>query len=361
MRILLTTDVIGGVWRYTVTLVHKLTERGHECAVAVIGSPTPELLAELPESVATFHNALRLESMDPELEDIPIGTRWLEAVAAEWRPDVIHMNQLTYATGTFPAPVLVVAHSDVLSWYVEVKNREAPAEWGAYAAAVREGMAAADLVVAPTAYQSGRLARHYGRTAVKVIHNGIEPPPAKDRPPASERSLLLVAGRAWDDAKGIALLDRALRELGSDAPSVHLVGPLLGPGGEELEADELVTHGEVTGSTMGRFYDNTRLYIGPSLYEPFGLSPLEAAGRGCCLLLSGIGSFRELWTDAAAFFEPLHPDVLANRIRAVLRDPTRLDELADRARDRALERYTADRMTDLYERVYLELQPARTR
>lgn len=359
MRILLTTDVVGGVWRYTVTLVRELTGRGHECAVAVLGDPTAERLAELPEGVATYVRDYRLEWMPDGLEDGLEATEWLVELAKAWRPDVVHLNQISYAVGSYPAPVMVVAHSDVLSWFAEVRGEPAPDEWSAYREAIREGISAADVVVAPTAYQSGLLARHYGRSAVRVIHNGIRPrAPEPPAPPPSERRLVLVAGRAWDEAKGIALLDRAVGEMGDDAPAVHLVGPLSGPDGERIEVEHLVSHGEVDAATMDRFYGNTRLYVGPSLYEPFGLSPLEAAAHGCGLLLSGIGSFRELWTGAAEFFDPITPHVLANRIRSMVDEPERLDDCAAAARERALDRYTAGRMADRYETVYEMLSDA---
>lgn len=359
MRILFSTDVVGGVWRYTVTLVRALSRRGHSCAVAALGSPDEERLRELPDGVETFSRGLRLEWMPGGVEDVEAGTEWLVELARDWHPDVVHLNQFGYAVGDFPAPVMVVAHSDVLSWFEEVRGEPAPEEWSAYRSAVRAGIMAADVVVAPTAYQSGWLARQYGRSAVRVIHNGTElPPETPDLPPASARSLVLVAGRAWDEAKGIALLDRAVGQLGEGAPAVHLVGPLRGPGGAAREVEHLVTHGEVAPATMSRFYRNTRLYVGPSLYEPFGLSPLEAAGHGCGLLLSGIGSFRELWTGAAEFFDPLTPTILAHRLSAALEDPTGLDDCAARALARARARYTAARMADQYESLYEKLTAA---
>ncbi len=359
MRILLTTDVVGGVWNYTVTLVRELTDRGHRCAVAVIGDPEASRLAELPHGVEAFSRDARLEWMPDGLADVEPTTRWLEGLAAEWRPDIVHLNQFTYAPGDFPAPVIVVAHSDIFSWFAEVEDRTAPEEWAPYREAVRRGIDAADVVVAPTAYQSGLLARHYGRSAVRVIHNGTRPPVLDESaPPPSSRSMILVAGRAWDEAKGVALLESALEELGDDAPAVHLVGPLEGPAGERADVEHLVTHGEVDAATMDRFYASTRLYVAPSLYEPFGLSPLEAAGHGCALLLTGIGSFRELWTGTAELFDPPTPHVLANQLRSVLEDPAALDEQAARAMERARTRFTAERMADRYEALYVEVTGA---
>lgn len=356
MRILLTTDVVGGVWGYTLTLVRELVGRGHSCAVAVIGDPSEDRLHSLPDGVEVFQRDFRLEWLPGGLEDVEPATAWLVETAAEWGADVVHLNQFAYGTGDFSAPVLVVAHSDVLSWLEEVRGVQDPEEWAQYRAAIRRGLLGADGIVAPTSYQAERVTRHYGASPVRVIHNGIRPPALDPEiPPASGRPLVLVAGRGWDAAKGIEILDRALEAMGDAAPSVHMVGPLGGPAGERLEVSRLVIHGEVDPATMERFYGNTRLYVSPSIYEPFGLCPLEAAGHGCGLLLSGIGSFRELWTGAADFFEPLRPDVLAQSLAAALADPDRLDERAGQAVKRARERYSAERMTDQYESLYREL------
>lgn len=358
MRVLITADVVGGVWRYTVALARELTLRGHSVAVAVVGDPGAQRLRELPPEVETFQRELRLEWMPGGLDDVAAATAWLAELAGDWRADVVHLNQLAYSADAFPVPVVVVAHSDVLSWFEAVRRKPAPGRWADYQRVVGQSLATASMAVAPTAYQACRIQRHYGRAGVRVIHNGIEMPDTAELTPASARPLVLVAGRAWDQAKGVALLDRAVGELGADAPSVHLVGPLRGPAGERLELEHVVAQGEVDGATMDRFYCYTRLYVGPSLYEPFGLTPLEAAAHGCGLLLSGIGSFRELWADAAAFFEPLTATALAESLRSVLAQPELLEERAARSLALARQRYTAARMADDYEALYQELRGA---
>jgi glycogen synthase len=359
MRIFLTTDLIGGVWRYTVTLVEELTARGHTCAVAVLGAPSEEQVKELPAGVEVMSRDLRLEWMPDATADLETGTAWVSGAARQWGAELVHLNHFAYALGVFEVPVVVVAHNDLRSWFADVRGIEAPAGWDDYTELVRAGLRAADAVVAPTAYQSGRLAQHYGRTAARVIHNGIHLPAERpEATPASRRPLVLVAARAWDEAKGIALLDEALELLGEDGPSVHLVGPTEGPAGAQVRVRNLVPHGEVPGDAMARFYHNAGVYIAPSLYEPFGLTPLEAAGHGCALLLSGIGSFRELWYGAATFFEPRSAPDLALRLTNLLEDGPALDAQAQEGRARALAAYGAERMADRYEALYHELTGA---
>lgn len=63
MKILLTTDTVGGVWDHTVTLARELDAAGHEVLVAVIGEPRDERLAALPAGVQVVWRAYRLEWM----------------------------------------------------------------------------------------------------------------------------------------------------------------------------------------------------------------------------------------------------------------------------------------------------------
>lgn len=356
MRILITTDVEGGVWNFTLSLVRELRRLGDECLIAIIGSPTAAQLREVPRNVAWQSRDLRLEWMNDAGRDVMAAGEWIRRLADDWAPDVIHLNQFAYAGQDLPAPTVVVAHSDVRSWFGEVRDRDAPAEWDRYGEWVQSGLTRADVVVAPTAYQSGLLARHYGRPADVVIPNGIPPLLHLERlAPTSARPLLLTAGRAWDEAKGVAVLDRALELLGEDAPLAQLAGPLTGPDDATYEPRALLGLGSVTPATLLRLYARTGIYVATSYYEPFGLSPLEAANSGCALVLSDIGSFRDLWSGCAEFYEAGNAAALAATIRDLLDDPERMDRLGADAHERAVTRFTAARMGARYADLYLSL------
>src|SRR5690606_11337930 len=83
-----------------------------------------------------------------------------------------------------------------------------------------------------------------------------------------------------------------------------------------------------------------------------GLSPLEAALRGCALVLSDIGSFRELWEGCAEFFRKGSATSLAEVLAELLAGPTKIPARAQQARQRALDRYTADRFAADYMSLY---------
>jgi glycogen(starch) synthase len=359
MRILLTTDTVGGVWDHTAVLARELDAAGHEVVVAAVGEPGDTARAALSAGVQTVSRPYRLEWMQGSGADVDAAAAWLRHLAVAWKADVVHLNQMAYATAGFPMPVVTAVHSDVLSWFREVEGRDAPpAEWADYARRVRAGLHASDAVVAPSAYQARLTERHYGRTVDRVVHNGI-PLPA-DAPPAREGApLVLTVGRAWDAAKGVRVLDGALETMGDAAPEAHVLGETVAPHGEKARPTRCQAHGQLTRSEVDGWMRRASVYVGASLYEPFGLAPLEAAAAGCALVLSDIGSFRELWDGCALFFPRGDSAALARALARLAGDPAERARLADAARRRALRRYASSTMATGYSALYVELIESR--
>lgn len=349
MRIFLTTDAVGGVWDYTATLAGELRAGGHDVLLAILGRPDPTRLAGLPEGVERAARAFRLEWMLDAAADVEAAGEWLSELSRDWGAEVAHLNQFAYAVHDFGAPKVVVAHSEVFSWFRETL-REAPGpEWTQYAEWVSEGLAAADLVIAPSAYQAALTARNFGRAVDRVIHNGA-PRPAP--PPHARARHALTAGRAWDAAKGVDLVDAAAALLGESGPPIHLFGEERGADGQHLPLHHLIRHGRVSHRELNLRMRRAALYVGASRYEPFGLAPLEAALQGCALVLSDIGSFRELWDGCAAFFPRGDAEALAATIAALDTSPALRAALARAAYDRAVAAYGAERFAAEYVNSY---------
>jgi glycogen synthase len=356
MKILITTDTVGGVWDHTVTLARQLDAAGHEVLMAVIGQPRDERLARIPPGVQVVSRPYKLEWMQDCAEDVRAAGEWLSGLAALWGADVAHINQLAYAAAGFPCPVLTAVHSDVLSWWTHIHGCDAPDGWMEYARWVGQGLGASDAVVTPTEYQAGLLWRYHGVRPTRVIHNGIEIPPEPVEPRAD--ALVLSVGRLWDRGKGVDVLDEAVGLLAEEFPAfppVHVLGETVAPHGEAFQAKYLVTHGRVERAEVDGWMRRACLYVAPSRYEPFGLAPLEAALHGCALVLSDIGTFRELWHGCAEFFPSGDAAALADALGRLADDPARREALASAARKRALRRYTAPRMAEEYLALYRQL------
>lgn len=354
MNILMTADPIGGVWTYALELARALVPFDIRVALATMGAP---LRGEQRTAAAaipglTLHEGdHRLEWMDDPWDDVDRAGEWLLALARETGADLIHLNGYAHAALPWPAPVIVVAHSCVCSWWRAVHNEDAPSTYDAYRRRVTDGLRAADAVVAPTFAMRGALAACYDFDArrVQVISNGCDD--SRSSTPISKEAFVLGVGRLWDDAKNLRLLATAAPRLPWPVRVAGDAAPPPGAGGDEFSPANVALLGRLAPDEVRAVMRRASIYALPARYEPFGLSALEAARAGCALLLGDIPSLREVWGNAATFVDVDDVDALTSAIVALASNDRRRREMAQRARRRAA-RYTASAMAERYVASY---------
>jgi glycosyltransferase involved in cell wall biosynthesis len=99
-------------------------------------------------------------------------------------------------------------------------------------------------------------------------------------------------------------------------------------------------------------FGESSAYIVTSLYEPFGLAPLEAALCGCAIIARDLPSMREVWEDAAVYFRT--PEELSSHLNNLFAVELTLLAAQSAAKRRALH-FTAQRMTTSYISLYEDL------
>lgn len=78
--------------------------------------------------------------------------------------------------------------------------------------------------------------------------------------------------------------------------------------------------GFVPDKTLASLYRLASVFVFPSLYEGFGLPPLEAMAAGTPVITSNVSSLPEVLGDAAILIDPYEPDAIAEAMRRVLTD-----------------------------------------
>ena len=347
MRVLMTTDTVGGVWTYALELADALAEHDVEVVLAAMGTPlTSAQRAELRASRVSraFAENVKLEWMNDPWADVDLAGRWLLGIGDRVQPDLVHLNGYAHATLPWEAPLLVAGHSCVLSWYANVRGEDAPPQWERYAATVAAGLDAADLVVAPTRAMLRELELRYGLTTEReVIPNGRR----RSGVVTGKEPVVFSAGRLWDDAKNVAALDRVAPSL----PWPVVVAGALEPGRRPQHARAL---GQLGRAETDLWLARSAVFALPARYEPFGLAALEAGLAGCALVLGDIRSLREVWGDAALYVDPQDDDALAAALLLLIDEPELRDDLAARARAHA-RTYTPKRMASAYADAYERL------
>ena len=351
----MTADTVGGVWTYALELTRALQPFGVEVLLVVMGPPLSAAQRDDARSISNlnlFKSNYKLEWMPDCWSDVKRAGRWLLHLEDRLQPDVIHLNGYAHANLPWQSPTLVVGHSCVFSWWQAVKGDTPAAEWQRYKIEVKSGLQAADLVVTPSAAMLHALNTHYGPIKnTRVIPNGRDP---EDFKPRSKRPLILAAGRLWDEAKNIDLIAEIAPEL---SWPVLIAGDFHHPE-QAIQHHSIKNHcrwlGSLPEAELRRWFGAASVYALPALYEPFGYTPLEAALSGCALVLGDIDSLREIWRDAAVFVDPHDSQALKVELLDLIDNRQRRRELAQRARERALE-FTSDRMAENYFTAYEEL------
>jgi glycogen(starch) synthase len=341
VRVLVTADAVGGVWTHALGLARALAPWGVETVLATMGPAPSAAQAAAASAIPGLDlrvSTARLEWMEDPWADVDAAGVWLQDIAAESRPALVHLNGYAHAALDWQVPVVVGAHSCVCSWWRAVHHEDPPPSWDTYRARVSAGLASADAVVAPSASFRDALAVCHPGTEAAVIPNGADAPAPGD---AQRVPVVLAAGRLWDEAKNLALLVTAAERL----PGVVRVA------GEGTAAPGVTWLGRLETADLHAEMAHAAVFAHPARYEPFGLAPLEAARAGCALVLGDIPSLREVWGDAATFVPCDDATALADACAALLDDPVRRHAAAGDARARA-ERYTmartAGRHLDLY-------------
>jgi len=83
------------------------------------------------------------------------------------------------------------------------------------------------------------------------------------------------------------------------------------------------------------YYSSAECFILPSLYEGFGLPPLEAMACGCPVIVSNVASLPEVTGEAAIKVNPYDTDSIASTLRQVLTDGYLIRELISKGLERA--------------------------
>ncbi len=377
MRVLITTDTVGGVWTFSRELTTGLLDEGCSVCLVSVGRVASEAQSPwIAKMQSRYPARFRFDAVNAPLEWEACNADAFSAaapallhLAKDFQADIIHSNQFCFGALKTSRPVIVTAHSDVLSWADACRPLEDTSWLRAYKTLVGRGLTHASAVTAPSQWMldllckrvapecfaaaavNGRKAHSSSMNECRVIPNGRE---IGAHVKGVRRLQAVTAGRVWDEAKNVALL----AEVEAPMP-LMIAGEKTHDGFAQSYLPGQETYlGSLCEQEIMRTFRESAIYICTSVYEPFGLAPLEAALCGCAILARDLPSLREIWGDAALYFRDaaslsdllkklaVYPNVLALRQEAAL----------SRAR-----LYTRKAMSSAYLDLYEELAQAQVR
>lgn len=336
---------MGGSETYALELTRQLA-----------GSERVRARAYVPDSAAGFSRGV------PEIAISGLGgghstlsrVRLLASVAAKSRSirsqmsacDVVHFPFTVplprpRAAAGFVQTLLDVQHLDLPGLFSRTELR--------YRRLFYEGAAArADIVLTISEFARGRMLDllDLDPERVRVAPLGVDVSAFSPHDGPRENFVLYPA-RGWGHKNHARLLE-AMKLVRAERPGMRLV--LTGGALESLgDLPEWVDRlGIVPGDELHRLYRNAAVLAFPSLYEGFGLPPIEAMASGCPVAASNATSIPEVCGDAAVLFDPKDPQAIATGILEAL---GRAPELYAKGLARAA-RMTWERCRDVHISAY---------
>jgi glycosyltransferase involved in cell wall biosynthesis len=204
------------------------------------------------------------------------------------------------------------------------------------------------LLIAISDHARGTLLERYGLEPerVRTIHLGVDHERFRpdDRP---RHPFLLYPANRWPHKNHLRLF-AAFAFARRERPDLTLM--LTGTGHDEQPLpDGVEARGHVSDDELAELYRSAACLVFPSLYEGFGLPPLEAMACGCPVAVARTTSLPEVCGDAAEYFDPLDAEGMAAAILRAI-DGDLVEQGLKRAAD-----FTWERCARAHDDVYRAL------
>lgn len=228
----------------------------------------------------------------------------------------------------------------------------------------------AERIITNSEYSKKRIIKHLkiSEGKIDVIYYGIDHDVFKLRDklktrenlglPKNKKIILNVGSE--EPRKNVLTLFKALYKLNKSNPNVLLIR--IGEKNRQVKAltdhlglnNKIIYTGPMPNRDVALFYSSADLYVSPSYYEGFGLTPLESMASGCPVICGDIAASREIIGDAGILVNPFDVSALAGKMREVLINSALREALIKRGLKRA-KMFTwhkaAKKMLKVYEEI----------
>ena len=122
----------------------------------------------------------------------------------------------------------------------------------------------------------------------------------------------------------------------------------------EKKVRNVIFAGFVPDHDLDTVYKNARLYVFPSLYEGFGIPPLEAMAKGVPVAVSDIPCMREILGESVEYFDATDENVIKKTIQEVLQNEDLCQKLVRKGYEQ-IAKYSWEKMARETMEIYKKL------
>lgn len=361
-----------GVGTYIRNVVRTLGRLDHENEYFLIGPPPK--VHEIGVLPPNFHT-VPLTSPERSVQ----GYREFRAALQRLECDLAHVPNLFSIPRALPCPYVITVHDMVEHMS---RPREQSGFWRSLRLLLtRRVLEGAARIVAVSNFTKAEIEKLFGISPdrIEVVYNAIDERFLRGHASAADRELiaqryqvtypfLLYAGRISPHKNVVRMIEAfsALKtELERDKAYPDLKLIIIGDdlsGNPDLRRtvvrsgvqNDVRFLGFVPIEVLRIFYDEARIFVFPSLYEGFGLPPLEAMAHGTPVVTSNVSSLPEVVGRAAVLVNPENVFEIMRALHRVLTDPALRDRMKARGYEQAAKfswETSVRRILDIYRQV----------
>ena len=305
---------LGGSETYTRGLLAALADVGELDYRVLLPPVAPDVAPQLPHAVATEYR--RARTVPERLLAMSLAAARPGPLRARLQePDVVHYP-LTLRLPTIARPSVVTLH-DVQ--HLDLPQLFPSTERWFRALAWHRSTRGADRVIVMSEFVRERAIAALGLDPgrVRVVPLGLDH--AHLQPGAATREpFLFYPARRWPHKNHDRLFE-AFATVRRERPELRLV--LTGGGDFSSVPAGVEVRGRVPWSELVELLRTASALVFPSIYEGFGLPPLEAMACGCPVACSNAGALPEVVGGAARLFDPYDPAAITEAVLEVLAAP----------------------------------------
>jgi glycosyltransferase involved in cell wall biosynthesis len=342
-----------GVGTYTRNIVRALGRLDRQNKYFLIGSP--EKVREIGSLPPNFHTVPLLES-----ETSTKGYFEFRTIVRRLRCDLVHIPHLYWLPRSLSCPYVVTVH-DLLEFMSRARGFS-ELRRSLHFQLTNRVLRKAARILAVSEFSKSEIEKLFGVQSrrVEVVHNAIDERFLRGHANDAERQMiaqryqvtypfLLYAGRISPHKNLIRIIEafsalRAELEKDDKYPDLRLI--IIG---DDLSGHPDVRRAVIRGGVQNEvrflgfvpievlriFYDEAKVFVFPSLYEGFGLPPLEAMAHGTPVVTSNASSLPEVVGKAAVLVNPENVFEIMRAIHRVLLDQPLRTTLRERGYQQA--------------------------
>jgi glycosyltransferase involved in cell wall biosynthesis len=191
-------------------------------------------------------------------------------------------------------------------------------------------------IITVSEFSKKEITKHFAvrQDKVEVVYNAVSSSFfSTPSLPTRDQKDYLLAVSSLDPRKNFRHLIKAFNAISGNAVELYIVGSesktFADPEIKSLivQNPRIKLLGYVTDEQLVQLYQHAKLFIYPSLYEGFGIPPLEAMACGCPTIVSDLDVMKEIFADACHFIDPHDLADLTNSINYILDNKTYRDQL----------------------------------